>query len=297
MNKNLLLLSLFLIPLIFVTSCSKGDDTPSDQPEQKKYSVELSVGGFSEVIDDIKSNTPETFSDSLSKHISVLYSRIYNTNTGQLVFSEDQSKGVNSKFGTIGSLLANGDYTAVFIGSQSSLQVNSGLFNTGGFSTGNALYDTFYKKVKFSIVNQGVTESVQLERVIAGLNVIIEDAIPAGISKIEIIIPDDQISYSFIDDNRLGASTRTVEFSLTAADQGLINKTLKTLAFKINSPTSVIIKTYNTNNILHSQTTIPNVTFFANKTTSLKGKLFSFDTDFDVTPNSVWDSPPPVVSF
>lgn len=297
MIKNLQHLLLFLIPCTIWGACSKSIETPVIPSEQKTYSVELSVGGFTEVTGDIKSNVPETFSDSLSKHISVLYSRIYNTNTGQLVFSEDQSKGVNSKFGTIVSSLVNGDYTAVFIGSQSSLQINPGVFNTSGFSTGNALYDTFYKKIKFSIVNQGVTETVQLERVIAGLNVIVEDAIPAGISKIEIIIPDDQISYSFFDDNRLGASTRTVEFSLTAADQGLTNKTLKTLAFKINSPTSVVIKTYNTNNILHSQTTIPNVTFFANKTTSLKGKLFSFDTDFDVTPNSVWDSPPPVVGF
>jgi hypothetical protein len=282
--------------LVIASACKKSDSGGEiTQGNQKKYAFKLSVNNPSDVHSDLR-NT------SLIPNISLLYVRIYNTVTGKLILSTDQTRLRGSDFGVIENLLSKGKYTAVLIGSQLPLQLhtsNNTNWSNAGFSTGAAssINDIFYKKIEFSISDRAVEQSVKLDRIIAGLNIVIEDAIPSNISKIEVFISGDKTTYQFSDDSRSGLVNRSLDFPVALIKHGSTNKTLTGITFGINSPTSVILKAYNNSNTVLFETSIADVTFQTNKTTKLSGKLFSNNTSFKVTLNTVWDTPLPVIQI
>lgn len=291
------LLQLLLMgTVVFSASCKKSNNSNS---HEEKYSVTFAVSEFTESIKAMKmGNSPHILAEPLKNHISVLQCRIYDS-SGELVLSENQDQS-DSNFGTITNLyLWSGNFTAVFIGSKSTIAVNnSEQWNTANFSFAQpVLNDTYYKKVNFTIVNQPIVETIKLDRIIAGLNVVIADAIPDDLAKIEVTILDDQNVYKFSNDARSGKVNRAISFPIATADHGKTNKNLDTYAFRTNSPLTVVIKGYGVSSQILYEKSIPFVTFFPNKVTTLKGKLFNAKTDFEVTINPIWDTPLPVVQF
>jgi hypothetical protein len=299
-----LLLNLALGSLIFASACRKDhtEDPGSVIENTEKVPVEFSLSTFTQTIVDLKSGiAPHTLADTLNNHISYLYCRIYNDQQ-QLVFSEDQTAS-NPSFGKINSVLGPGNHYAVFMGSKSPVQLNAGAAVTLSnasmqFDQGAPTPDAFVKRFSFSVSGAPVSHAIKMTRIVAGLNVIIEDAIPSAVKNIQVSISEEQYMYKFSDSTRSGVIPKSVNFPITAAEAGATNKTLKSYVFKVNVPTTtVIVKAYNETNVLLYEKTIPNVTFYVNKVTTLTGKLFSSQATYNVTTNTVWDTPAPVVSF
>ena len=291
--KNLLQV-LFWGSLVIASACRKsdiGNDALKDK--QKLYSFKLSLTG-SEV------NSSSIDRSSSLPDFSYLYVRIYNTVTGKLTLSTDLAKLPGADLPTLENFLPKGEYTATVIASRSSLQLsgNSITWNNAGFSMGDSsIDDTFYKKLSFSIIDQPVEKSLSLDRIIAGLSVVIEDAIPSDVKRIEVYISADKADYRFSDGNQTGSVSRFASFPLSPDDVGSTNKTLTSIAFGINTPTNVRLKAFDNSNAVLFEATVPDVTFRADKTTKVSGKLFTNKTSFKVTLNSVWDTPLPTVRF
>jgi hypothetical protein len=302
MKKNLLPIITLLV--LAFAGCKKdsGQAAPTSEVKQQ---VNFNVGDLEVSVTPINKGTKGTIStDSLRKYARYLYFRVYNS-TGALVSFQDQTS-TSATFGKVNLQLPAGSYTAVFAASASSLYMSndystslSSVYFYGSFS--NNLSDTFFKRVAFTVTNQTVAQNVELNRIVSGINLTLTDPIPTNIAKIQILVASDPYGYYVGSDARIGNVTRDISFSLTAADKGVANKTFSNFVMKAGTPSNITIRAFDATNTLIIEKAVQNVPFYANKQTTISGKLFgttsSNSSSFSVLVNEKWDTPPPVVTF
>ncbi len=290
--------------LALFSSCTKSTQL---DPEPKKYDVTFSVADFAQSASTLSTDHPKTtlaIGDTLKNYADNLYYRIYNS-AGVMVNSIDQASTL-ATFGTISDKLPAGTYNVFFAAAKGTLYPSSAqsIFNNAVYSTGSTAWsETFVKVLPITIATTAVTQAVKLDRVVGGLQVTLQDAIPSNAAKISLVY---QLESTFLYMNNTNtiypSNSITKDFPLTTTDIGQKNKTFLMYIGNTVSTSSVIIRAYDSNNGLIVEKTIPNVRCYKNQKTSLTGSLFpstpNTSLGFTVTVNPTWDTPTsPVIPF
>jgi len=299
MKKTLSILFLGLV----LFSCKKSEQTkeePSKEPT--KYQVKFSVSDFAATTTTMSSPATKSslaVGDTLKNYADNLYYRIYNAN-GVWVNGIDQASTI-AGFGTITDALPTGTYSVFIAASKGTLSLadKSTLYSSGYYYPDyNQWNDTFSKTLTLTVGTTAVSQAVRLDRMVAGLQVVLEDAIPTAASKISIIVNPDQFSFRMNGTSYTPSEQKTIDFTLTAADKGVKNKSFNAYVANTTSATSVTIRAYNSTNNLIIEKTIANLTFEKSKRTVLTGSLFTSTSNssagFAVTVNPTWTNTTPV---
>jgi hypothetical protein len=282
-------------------SCKK-DHFNSPAPGTKQYQVSFNVAGFSQTVAPFVTNATRkkmtslaAVTDTLAQHIDVLYYVVYDSNNVP-VRSYKQLSG-SAGFGTINIGLDPGSYHFVIAGGKTGLQLspdtaNQFVYNPESLGPGQGyLYpqfqDTFFKNIAVTVSNVNASYSARLDRVVAQLEVNIQDAIPSGAKYISatvsndcnILKPDGAPEGSVADGGMMN--------NLTVGNK---NTTIYSLELNTVSATSVDIKCYDQSNNVIAERIVPKVGFQRNKTTLLTGNLFGAETGngIDVHYNPNW---------
>jgi hypothetical protein len=302
--KKLLLLSASCLMLL--SACKKDNNTKTEQPkpEEKKYDVTFKVDGFIQAVTDFTIPAKKTtdLGDTLKNYADNFVYRIFNAD-GVYV------NGVNQKvsdvaFGTVSDKLPSGTYTVWFAAAKGYLFGSDPtvVYSKSYFSPSGTWGDTFAKSLQLTVGNTAVTQSVRLDRVVGGLEVTLEDAIPTGTAKISISYKNDSYEYYLNTALNVNAGqTHTKDFALAASDIGQKNKKFLMHVGNTKSASSVLIRAYDANGGLLAERTIDNVQCYKNTKTLLTGSLFSASSGasaaFSVVVNPTWATPGTPIKF
>lgn len=304
MNAKIIL-SCVCLSLLF--SCKK--EKKSTDNTSKLYPVTFKVSDFSQTQVPL-GNTKTIKTASLSTNatdtipVDVLHYLLYNNTTNMLYTLKKASK-TDSGFGNFNENLAAGNYTAIFGGGGSDLDLYEYQFPNAlplyYFYYKQAIWkDTFYKNVTFTVTNAPLNQTVSLDRVTAQLQLRLTDAIPAGVTSIKVSFPD---AAGFAAVSRAVVLPRTYLAPpvsptifvqpITAADAGKTNYQITLNTLNNITPFTVAIDYYTTDPT-HSVSTkvIPNVVCKTNTRTILSGNLFKpGNTAFTIQIDQDWATP------
>jgi len=283
----------FTACLLLLLACKKGQkNAPGTSTGVKKYPVEFNVGGFSQTYGGIgtqKTNSLKTNSvDSIP--VGKIFFRLA-ASDGTLYDTRIVSKTA-SGFGTFRDSVPPGTYNVIFFG-------GDGLVTTGG----NLIYnrkdtlqwwnDTFYKSFNFTVNGAQLSQNVQLDRISAQLVLNIEDAIPAGVTKIAIAYDD----FGYLNYQTLmgqGYSGVNAQANIISSDVGKTNYQIVSNSMTFGSNITVRIGySINNSNLSTKVIAVGNVTLTPNKRTILSGKLFSdqYPTFTVIQADTTWNAP------
>lgn len=153
--------------------------------------------------------------------------------------------------------------------------------------------DTFWKKLTKTISsNTAATQTVALERVTTRLTVKIEDAIPAGTTKIEIQPTTWYYGLDWLTGNGTDAKSQPFTINIPSNYAGRTNTKLAVYgmaqATEFNTDVSITAKD-GTDNILATET-ITDAPMKKNRSTDYSGTLFVAGTSMTIGLNDVWDT-------
>lgn len=304
---------------VVLFSCKK-EHINNPPPGSKTYPVTLSVGFAASVrpfktLSTRKSNTLKTMltgTDTLKDLVNKICYQVYNS-SGLMVRSGKQSSS-DTDFGTFSENLPAGTYSVAIIAGanndSSPLDSLSNLYAPtaapydfsyeGSGHNGNPWGDSFFKKLSITVGSTGTnTFTASLDRIVAQLEVNIEDSIPAGATVMKIKVINDNQYF----DPVAGAPYFGEAFTHTFAAGAVGATNTKYNAIVLNTTTSFsveIICTDATGNTIYKDKTIPNVTCMANETTIVTGKLFTSsigNAKFSVTYDPEWNPTPVSIGF
>jgi hypothetical protein len=279
MKKILTCIALLSVSLF---SCKK-DHKPAVKTDDKLYDVKFSMASFSQTIVDGKTtySIPATGAD-----IQYLLYQLYD--------SANQLKktivvpSTATEFGTFRDSLKTGSYTAVFAGFSDQYDISGSVYqNTQDSDVSGSAF--FYKKVSFSVGSSNITQSVALDRMTAEIQVVIKDAIPAGIKRIRVTASFETYTFDLLNGVNLPQPAYRnlfgyVDNNVSASAIGTSGYVVPPAKFIHNTitPMTVVIQCYNsTTECCGNPTylkTVSNVLCKANTRTILTGNVFSGDT-------------------
>jgi hypothetical protein len=299
--KNLL--SALLLALVFA-GCAKNLETENEvsKTEKTKYAVNFVISDFGVTKGQMSTSGNKTTLDAgdvLSDYADNLYYRIYNAN-GICINGTDQTRS-SSAFGTIVDALPSGTYTVSIIAAKGTLippDKNNPLKSSTFFpsnSVNNSWNDTFFKTFTITVGTSAITQSVRLDRVVAGVEVVLEDAIAPDAAKISVIVNPDWPGLSIGRENTNDNTPpvqKITEFVLQDADKGVKSKSFLAYAGRTMGTESISIKAYNAAGNVIAEKTIPTVTLEKGVKTTLTGSLFNSVSNpiagFSVAVNPIW---------
>jgi hypothetical protein len=206
MNK--LFPALFLI-LTILSACRKDNNIIEPTDNGKKYNV-----SFTTVRTAKSASIPTTLGETKPE-----YTRIYSLDAGGQLVSTSQTNNE----------LKAGNYVAVFIYSNTWFSRVYGLggvseptnFNDAFFDTrlsvetqSGSIENIYYKKVNFKVNKNDYSQNVELDRLVADLEVVLQGGIPNNVSvdKYELVVNDVAI-FRFNNDSRESAANKIKTFS------------------------------------------------------------------------------------
>lgn len=304
---------LVYLSIILLTICScKKDHSANVDPSDKKYAVDFNVSGFtqsttgfsqSQQSNNVKKLDAAT-TTPLSSLISILYCVVYDS-SGKVITTTQQSS-TQTGFGSISLNLANGNYTVVFAGGQTNFTYVASLLSTdkiyyAGNYPPNPFADTFYKKISLTVNNAASSSSIAMDRIVGQVQVVIQDALPAGVKSIAVQQTTQNYNYFMVetglpvivDTSSIYSPGTTV--TVPASSIGTTNYTVSFLTINTVVPFNVSVSVTKTNNTNYQNfITISGVTTQPNKTTVLTGKLFESDSatsggGFTIGVNQAWN--------
>jgi len=298
MKKTLSIISLALV----LFGCKKSEQAKVEPvKEQTKYQIKFTVSDFAAstaVMSSPGTKSTMAVGDTLKNYADNLYYRVYNSN-GVWVNTIEQASTA-SGFGTISDALPSGTYSVFIAAAKGSLYTGDKTFSYSNnyFSPYDNWNDTFAKSLTLTVGTTAINQAVRLDRVVAGLQVILEDAIPTNAAKISVIINPEASGLRLNGSSIFGSSPKTTDFTLTTTDKGVKNKSFMMYVANTFSVTSVSIRAYTSTGNLIIEKTVPNLTFEKSKRTILTGSLFTGTSNsaagFAVTVNPSWTTTTPV---
>ena len=294
MIRNITLLALVLV----LFSCKKQNEPAVTEPAQEAlHEVNFTMSGFratTGVLSTPAVKATNAVGDTLKKYADNLYYRIYNAK-GEWIRSIDQTS-TNGDFGTITDRLPAGTYQVFLAACKGQLFVSGKDYNyTNGYITlasTRVWNDTFTKTFTLTVGNTDVSQTVRLERLVAGCQIVLPDGLPATVTKLKIVVIGDYNYASFAAAMlyNTGLSEYNYEFS------GTTSTGTNTFSFLVSNnvtPVNIYITAYNSTGILMVDKRLFDLKFERNKMTTITGNLFprgSVPTDFTVGVNPNWDT-------
>ncbi|WP_321298239.1 hypothetical protein [Marinifilum fragile] len=269
-------------------SCTKSSHE-EDIDDGKLYDVNFSVSTFNQEITDLKS-TP-----SLAAVINNLVYIVYNSN-GDYMYHKVYAD-TEENFGQVTDKLAAGDYSLVFLGLLDFDENNLGKGKLGmeaaEYTYPSDIYDTFYKRLNFTVGESDDAQAVTLDRVAGKLEVSFTEDIPEEVKKIKLIVTGFKNRLQLSDGYSWNDVNVTKQYTLAddSRPAGQFNAGLFSLCGNEITCDLTIQGLDADNNVLVAKN-IKGFEIFKNKITRLSGKMFGGNSEqniFDIQINSVWD--------
>ncbi|WP_207424593.1 hypothetical protein [Desertivirga brevis] len=155
----------------------------------------------------------------------------------------------------------------------------------------------FFKKIDQIKVSEDAVEEVILDRIVSGIDLVVEDSIPSVVSSISIITKNEGSVQMVHDGISMGSvPTRTATFTIGNRDRRILNKTFSTYALPNDGipGTAVEIKAFDASakELVSKEV---KVDYIRNKKITIKGKLFTglstgnSNPNFLIKVNETWD--------
>jgi hypothetical protein len=298
-------LILILLAPILLLGCRKAEILSTDLPsaDTTRHALKFTVDDLvttTKTMNSTGGKVTSAVGDTLRNYANFLYYSIFNSQ-GLWIKDIAQTSDLTS-FGTIYDLQPAGKYTVYIAASKTRLPptINTKSAADSYFRTGNdtGWPDFFAKAVSVSVGSTDVTQSVRLDRVLAGYRVVLEDAIPDGVAKLTVQVTNDNQYYYFTGRSSTPYASSTKEFPLTSADKGVKNKTFEGTVGNVTNYTNLLIKGYNGSGEIIAQKTVAYIKFEAGKRSVITGNLFTPVTNpsagFTVTVDPNWTTAPTV---
>lgn len=288
-------------------SCKK-DQANIPTPSTKQYKISLGISGFSQAVAPFVANAAgknnkgkgaafaSTSTDTLAQDIDVLYYLVYNS-SNVLIRSYTQPSKLafqqpNPNFGANITLkLDPGTYQVIIAGGKTGLQsspdtANQFVYSPENVGSGKTLYapfkDTFFKNTSITVGNADANYNVTLNRVVAQLEVDIQDAIPSTANSFKVTVNND---CNILKPDGIPEGSAGNTFLVNNLTVGATNTKLFGIVLNTISSTSVDIQCLDQSNNVIAEKIVTGVKFQPNKTTLLTGDLFGATTSNGISVN------------
>lgn len=285
---------MFVVGFCF-TACKKKSNNIPD-PSGKTYTVTFNTVGTpgrilisspKTAVNAVQTDTPA------SAVATMLYYVVTDTvHTNKTIYRTISQDSTTAGFGHIVDHLPAGNYLVNIFAGQHGLTEISGQLTYNGLK--NASWeDTFYTQVPLTVTNSDITQNVSLSRLVAELEVNINDAIPANAHTFALTFTYEYQYYYFTTSAPyLNGYAFTYTNTIPASAVGQKNYQFSTIILNTSSPAVVHLVCYDANLNKLSDKTINNITLQKNTRTILSGNMFSGNNNVGVTANSDWDLTP-----
>lgn len=305
--KNIVKIAALL--LLAFSSCKKEKST-APAADGKLHTVNFTFKEFN--VEYAEAKTKGMRINGLSTQAtetSNIYVLIYDS-AGKIYQQTVLQKGSNG-FSAKSYLLPAGLYTCIFIGSSYiSSNVNNylRLINVNVLNSGIAkhydgdffktpLQETFYKKIIINVENTDITSAIDLTRVVAGLKVIVKDAIPSNAVNVVLTVDTLYTAMQVKDGLPLKSefvTANTYSFNVTNLIGTSGVSFTRNMFTAPNNTVSVSLKAFDKYQEVIATKAIRNIVINPNKITVLSGNLFggngSNNNAIDVKADTTWSS-------
>lgn len=305
MKKILLLFAVVLICF----SCKKLDDAGENETEQKKYPVTFTIADFTQEVTPLSINGTAkalnaTDGDLKNYATDLMYS-VYDAQSGTWIHDIKQVSA-NADFGKITDNLTAGTYDVFICAYKGYIDFPVGrpyyadLFSLQPPPSGTTTPcwdDTFVKRLRITVAATELNETVKLDRMVGGLEVNVEDAIPSNAARLELINYYEATLLYVSGVGQVGGGGGVKKsFDLTG-DVGQRGKKYFMFIGGTKLLTEIGIIAYDKNDKVLVQKRIQNVRFYENQKTKLTGSLFNYTSGFNITVNPDWSDAGSTIIF
>ncbi|NCD72256.1 hypothetical protein [Mucilaginibacter agri] len=310
MKANFTLLMIFVLAL---ASCKKDNTmVVKNQPDPTvavtKYPVSFSASAFSSQTSAFgtKAVTAVKQTQALKDVIKVLSYYVTSVDSPGIIIKKVVQKSTDANFGTIRDTLPNGNYRVVFLGSTGSrIKVGAMSFDyevpvsqwdlyasdDGSFFRSDSIGDNFAKVLNLT-VNARTNYDVVMERIVGKAKVVIQDAIPTNVARIDCLWQSLPGAYDLFTGtpnygNGGGLPILTFHHQVTPAEIGKKGFTFGVTTFA----TSISIQLFAydaAGNQLYTRYVSDNTQIDANTMVTFTGTLFDNSQSANVSANPVW---------
>lgn len=277
------------IPLVWLSvamlllSCNKessGDTAVPGNGNETVFPVTFDAGGFTQELDSFGRKTSDAASlakDSLDGHVKYLYYKVYGTGAQAAVKHVIVQEAGTASFGIIRDTLPPGNYKFTLLATGD--EYLSRVTNAGFKYPGSDAFSTHFEMV----VNGPANAKVSLDRIVARLQFIIQDPLPADAAWMDIRFGGIPRVFNFPTGEVSNPANGTAysnytgyRFQIPAYNQG--KPGFKTQAYfplqgSYTVP-SITVMCWGNNGTLLASKVIKDVKFETGKRTVLKGNLF-----------------------
>jgi hypothetical protein len=208
-----------------------------------------------------------------------------------LVQTIHQSDNTAADFGSPSIPLAYGTHTLYFVASRGTTPT---LNTTNQTITWAKPSDTFQKSLTLTVsASTPTTQSVTLERMVAKLRLVINDAIATGTTAFTVTPATWYYGINYTDGSPASVATnQAITVNCPASNIGLSGQvvTVFTPSSSAQWNTNVTFAALNGTTTI-SSVTIPNVPLQRNHPTEYSGNLFTSSDGFTLSLNDTWDDP------
>lgn len=274
------------------TACEKSPDAQPDVPKMPKTNVTFTLSDFtvSEGALGKAGSSVSAVGDTLKNYANHLYYRVYDA-SGALLKAKSQTSN-QGDFGVVNDSLAQGNYTVVFVASKSPLSFANTSLSTDHFLDPSNTHwdDMFLRKMSITVGTSPISQSVRLDRIVAGLQLNLEEDPNGAFPGLSITLETEDSAYQLSNLTSSGPVVKTRQWTLYF---GANTKSVFMPVLNTNRPVKVIFRIYNRVNQLVGERIVENVRFYANKRTVFSGRLTQ-DVEFKVGVDPVWYPQEPV---
>lgn len=276
---------LWLAMAILFVACNKDTNTTPETSNNQAFPVTFNINDFSQELDSfgrVAGNSALLAKDSLDGHVKYLYYKVYGTGAQAAIQHVIVQQAGTPSFGVIRDTLPAGNYQFTLLATGD--EYISHTSNIGFKYPGSDAFSTHFEMV----VNGAANTKVSLDRIVARLQFIIQDPLPADAAWLDIRFsgiprvfnyPTGQVSNPANGDAY--SNYTGYQLQIPAYNQG--KPGFKTQAYfalqgDYTVPAITITCRNADGNALVSKV-INNVKFETNKRTVLKGNLFPATSD------------------
>ena len=272
-----------LAAAMLLLSCKKessGNTIVPGNSDETAFPVTFDAGGFTQELDSFGRKTSDAASlakDSLDGHVKYLYYKVYGTGAQAAIKRVIVQEAGTASFGIIRDTLPPGNYKFTLLATGD--EYLSHVTNAGFKYPGSDAFSTHFEMV----VNGPANAKVSLDRIVARLQFIIQDPLPADAAWMDIRFGGIPRVFNFPTGEVSNPANGTAysnytgyRFQIPAYNQG--KPGFKTQAYfplqgSYTVP-SITVMCWGNNGTLLASKVIKDVKFETGKRTVLKGNLF-----------------------
>lgn len=264
---------LYLFLILFFCSCKNSSE---EDTVIQKESVVISLDQVKSSLPEIKSASTLSNGDSLLNKLDVIYYLVFDA-TGKYMHQKKQLRS-DVGFGEIKDELKVGQYTIVLFSCTDELNLGStfSALSNALVRTTAKTGDIYYKKMQINVTDQGITQSVLLNRIVGCVQIRVKDRIADNVTKIELLTADEMPYFSLNTDKAQATPIETRSTSVIVDDTNRSSLTLGLLLLNDQVPMTIIINLYDASNKVIKTKRIANIVNVRGQKVSVEGRLSDF---------------------